>query len=97
MFNCEICKETSKPCEPQYLEVASVVIVDHPERTYYVGSAKSGHKVNDPGGRGPQIIRQRRVCYSCYRGVPKAAPGALPPDIETDGLFLLASGGTVML
>lgn len=94
MYRCEDCLRITEPGEPQQLIVESRV-VDHPRRKQiYWRRPRDGEKgkwIDDPGGVGTQITRERRVCADCHakalaidRQPPEPTVGGAAFDVVPD-------------
>lgn len=62
MFRCQICDDVSAPGERGVLITIETADVVYTPREYY----HRGRRVWDPGGKGYEIIAQRRVCRACH-------------------------------
>jgi hypothetical protein len=69
MFVCEVCGFVAPPRTRSHRIVVETRVADHPPRSdahwHRPRAGGKGKWVDDPGGRGPQIIRELRACESC--------------------------------
>jgi hypothetical protein len=69
MYRCDVCARVVPANTPSNLIVVETRVVDHPPREeahwHPPSRGGKGKWVDDPGGRGTQIARTRRVCHDC--------------------------------
>jgi hypothetical protein len=69
MFRCDVCASISPPNTPCNRLVLETRPADHPARAnahwHPPLRGGKGKWVDDPGGHGPQIVRELRACSPC--------------------------------
>jgi len=67
MFRCERCLVVVPPCTRAHRLVVETRVVDHPYRKQAGLRVVDGKRkeYDDPGGTGPQVVREQVVCPAC--------------------------------
>lgn len=75
-FRCEKCHKAQPAGTSPIRVVVERREVSYPARVYYIkgckqgeeGAAKRVRPVNDPGGSGWEIVKEKMLCHTCGRG-----------------------------
>jgi len=75
MYRCESCQQSVGPSIPSHLVTVATRWVEFPfrQKVHFVGHALREKWRDDPGGEGPQVVRQQRLCPTCAKRPPPAS------------------------
>jgi hypothetical protein len=81
MYRCEFCEVNVPPQTPARRIVVETRVVEHPYRKNAIPTVINGrHKwVDDPGGRGTQIIKEKLACPECAAARANLSPSVPKP------------------
>jgi hypothetical protein len=86
MFVCEVCGSVAPPRTRSHRIVVETRATVHPPRSdahwHPPRAGGKGKWVDDPGGRGTQIVRELRACESCATKAPAIERYSEAPGIE---------------
>lgn len=79
MYICQLCGGQVPANTPSYSVVTETRQRTYPARTYYSRQKGKFKKIEDPGGKGWEIVAEIRVCETC-----KTRFTPVSPRLETD-------------
>jgi len=86
MFRCEVCDSVAHPRTRCHRIIVETRAVAYPPRAdahwHPLRAGGKGKWVDDPGGRGTEIVRELRACELCAAKATAIERRDKPPSIE---------------